>query len=89
MVRVMPCELAKTDIHQQNYTLQTLLALLLTVETCKSFAEREKVILAQIQEPDMRENLCLLNEILLVKVLYACLTQVTVCVFNPSYSMCV
>ncbi|XP_041919969.1 adenylate cyclase type 10-like isoform X3 [Alosa sapidissima] len=66
-LRVMPCELAKTDIHQQNYTLQTLLALLLTVETCKNFAEREKVILSQIEQPDMRENLCLLNEILLVK----------------------
>ncbi|KAL2096533.1 hypothetical protein ACEWY4_008681 [Coilia grayii] len=66
-LRVVACELARTDIHQQNYTLQTLLALLLAVETCKSFAEREKVILSQIEEPDMRENLCLLNEILLVK----------------------
>ncbi|XP_062408009.1 adenylate cyclase type 10-like [Sardina pilchardus] len=66
-LRVMSCELAKTDIHQQNYTLQTLLALLLTVETCKSFAERAKVILSQIEEPEMRENLCLLNETLLVK----------------------
>ncbi|XP_063060987.1 adenylate cyclase type 10-like [Engraulis encrasicolus] len=65
--RVVACELVKTDIHQQTYTLQTLLALLLKVESCKSFAERERVILSQIDSSEMKDKLCLLNEILLVK----------------------
>ncbi|KAJ8003480.1 hypothetical protein DPEC_G00148750 [Dallia pectoralis] len=66
-VRVISFELAKPDIKQSNYSLQTLLAILLSVQNCKSYAERERVILSKIEDPKMRENLCLLNDILLVK----------------------
>ncbi|XP_034145486.1 adenylate cyclase type 10 isoform X3 [Esox lucius] len=66
-VRVISIELAKTDIKQSNYALQTLLAVLMSVQNCKSYADREKVILSKIEDPEIKENLCLLNDILLVK----------------------
>ncbi|KAM6945639.1 adenylate cyclase type 10-like [Aplochiton taeniatus] len=66
-LRVISFELARTDINQSNYTLQTLLAILLSVEECKSYVEREKRILATVQDPHLRESLCLLNDLLLVK----------------------
>ncbi|KAI4900581.1 hypothetical protein NFI96_017263, partial [Prochilodus magdalenae] len=66
-VRVMPFELTKLDIKQSNYTLQTLLALLLEIQDCKGYAERERIILSKIHHPELRENVCFLNDILQVK----------------------
>ncbi|CAB1327890.1 unnamed protein product [Coregonus sp. 'balchen'] len=66
-VRVISFELAKTDIKQSNYALQTLLAIVMSVQNCKSYAERERVLLSKILDSKMRQNLCLLNDILLVK----------------------
>lgn len=66
--RVISFELAKTDIKQSNYALQTLLAIVMSVQNCKSYAERERVLLSKILDPKMRQNLFLLNDILLVKV---------------------
>uniref|UniRef100_A0A3B4CBB1 Guanylate cyclase domain-containing protein n=1 Tax=Pygocentrus nattereri TaxID=42514 RepID=A0A3B4CBB1_PYGNA len=66
-VRVMSLELTKPDIKQSNYTLQTVLALLLAIQTCQGYAERERVILSKIHDPELRENVCFLNDILKVK----------------------
>uniref|UniRef100_A0A4W5QN26 Orc1-like AAA ATPase domain-containing protein n=1 Tax=Hucho hucho TaxID=62062 RepID=A0A4W5QN26_9TELE len=67
-VRVISFELAKTDIKQCNYALQTLLAIIMSVQNCKSYAKRERFLLSKILDPKMRQNLCLLSDILLVKV---------------------
>ncbi|XP_036442923.1 adenylate cyclase type 10-like [Colossoma macropomum] len=66
-VRVMSLELTKPDIKRSNYTLQTVLALLLAIQDCKGYAERERVILSKIHDPELRENVCFLNDILKVK----------------------
>ncbi|XP_030623566.1 adenylate cyclase type 10-like [Chanos chanos] len=66
-VRAISCELSKAYVRHPNYTFNTLLALLLSVQNCKSYAERERVILSKVQEPELSKNLCLLNHVLQVK----------------------
>ncbi|XP_046887362.1 adenylate cyclase type 10-like [Hypomesus transpacificus] len=66
-MRVVSLELSKVDLKESCYTLRLLLARLLGLQDCKSYATRERAILDHITEPDMRHNLCLLNSILLVK----------------------
>ncbi|XP_067117035.1 adenylate cyclase type 10-like [Osmerus mordax] len=66
-MRVVSLELSKVDLKESCYTLRLLLARLLGMQDCKSYAARERAILDHITEPHMRHNLCLLNSILLVK----------------------
>ncbi|XP_032879382.1 adenylate cyclase type 10 [Amblyraja radiata] len=66
-VRVLPYELGKMDITEPYYTIQTMMALLLQVNHCKSYAERERVLLSKITKPELVEDLCLLNDLLFVK----------------------
>ncbi|XP_051883991.1 LOW QUALITY PROTEIN: adenylate cyclase type 10-like [Pristis pectinata] len=66
-MRVLPFELGKMDITEPYYTIQTMMALLLQVNHCKSYAERERVLLSKITKPELVEDLCLLNELLFVK----------------------
>ncbi|XP_078260626.1 adenylate cyclase type 10-like [Rhinoraja longicauda] len=66
-MRVLPYELGKMDITEPYYTIQTMMALLLQVNHCKSYAERERVLLSKITKPDLVEDLCLLNDLLFVK----------------------
>ncbi|KAK6483081.1 adenylate cyclase type 10-like [Huso huso] len=66
-VRVIAFEIAKSDIKQQFYTVQTLLAIVLSVQNCKSYAERERLLLSKITDQKQQEKLCLLNDLLLVK----------------------
>ncbi|XP_062908670.1 adenylate cyclase type 10-like [Mobula hypostoma] len=66
-IRVLPFELGKMDITEPYYTIQTMMALLLHVNHCKSYAERERVLLSKITKPELIEDLCLLNDLLFVK----------------------
>ncbi|XP_038645596.1 adenylate cyclase type 10-like [Scyliorhinus canicula] len=66
-MRVLPFELGKMDITEPYYTIQTMLALLLQVNHCKSYAERERVLLTKIVKPELMDDLCLLNDLLFVK----------------------
>ncbi|XP_078083827.1 adenylate cyclase type 10-like [Mustelus asterias] len=66
-MRVLPFELGKMDITEPYYTIQTMMALLLQVNHCKSYAERERVLLSKITKPELIEDLCLLNDLLFVK----------------------
>ncbi|XP_015214518.2 adenylate cyclase type 10 [Lepisosteus oculatus] len=66
-LRVISFELAKTDIKQPFYTVQTLMAHLLSVSNCKSYVEREKVLVSKIRQPDQQDYLCFFNDLLLVK----------------------
>ncbi|MGH0136665.1 UNVERIFIED_CONTAM: hypothetical protein FKN15_062128 [Acipenser sinensis] len=75
-VRVIAFEIAKSDIKQQFYTVQTLLAIVLSVQNCKSYAERERLLLSKIKDQKQQEKLCLLNDLLLVKAL-----EVEACLF--------
>uniref|UniRef100_UPI00398F2D34 adenylate cyclase type 10-like n=1 Tax=Pristiophorus japonicus TaxID=55135 RepID=UPI00398F2D34 len=65
--RVLPFELGKMDITEPYYTIQTMMALLLQVNHCKSYAERERVLLSKITKPELVDDLCLLNDLLFVK----------------------
>ncbi|XP_069791459.1 adenylate cyclase type 10-like isoform X2 [Narcine bancroftii] len=66
-MRVLPFELGKMDITEPYYTIQTIIALLLQVNHCKSYAERERILLSKITKPELIEDLCLLNDLLFVK----------------------
>nr|ACA52542.1 soluble adenylyl cyclase [Squalus acanthias] len=66
-MRVLPFELGKMDITEPYYTIQTMMALLLQVNHCKSYAERERVLLSKITKPELVEDLCLLNDLLFIK----------------------
>ncbi|XP_043550433.1 adenylate cyclase type 10-like [Chiloscyllium plagiosum] len=66
-MRVIPFELGKMDITEPYYTIQTMMALLLQVNHCKSYVERERVLLTKITKHELIEDLCLLNELLFVK----------------------
>ncbi|XP_072903507.1 adenylate cyclase type 10-like [Hemitrygon akajei] len=66
-IRVLPFELGKMDITVPYYTIQTMMALLLHVNHCKSYPERERVLLSKITKPELVEDLCLLNDLLFVK----------------------
>ncbi|XP_078408404.1 adenylate cyclase type 10-like [Cetorhinus maximus] len=66
-MRVLPFELGKMDITEPYYTIQTMLALLLQVNHCKNYAERERVLLSKITKQELIEDLCLLNDLLFVK----------------------
>ncbi|XP_059503636.1 adenylate cyclase type 10-like [Stegostoma tigrinum] len=66
-MRVLPFELGKMDITEPYYTIQTMMALLLQVNHCKSYVERERVLLTKITKPELIEDLCLLNDLLFVK----------------------
>eukprot|EP00062_Callorhinchus_milii_P005656 gi/632946096/ref/XP_007888388.1/ PREDICTED: adenylate cyclase type 10 [Callorhinchus milii] len=65
--RVLPFELGKMDITESYYTIQTMLALLLQVNHCKSYVERERVLLSKIIVREQIVDLCLLNDLLFVK----------------------
>ncbi|MGH0135884.1 UNVERIFIED_CONTAM: hypothetical protein FKN15_059675 [Acipenser sinensis] len=75
-VRVIAFEIAKSDIKQQFYAVQTILAIVLSVQNCKSYAERERLLLSKITDQKQQEKLCLLNDLLLVKAL-----EVEACLF--------
>lgn len=50
------------------FTVKTLVAKLLQIDTCKNIHEREQLLLDHINLPEMRELLPLLNDLLVLKV---------------------
>ncbi len=50
------------------FTIKTLVTKLLGLDICKNIHEREQVLVELITDPDMRELLPLLNDLLILKV---------------------
>lgn len=50
------------------FTVKTLVTKLLQIDTCKNIHEREELLLKHITDPEMRELLPLLNDLLVLKV---------------------
>ncbi|XP_069840947.1 adenylate cyclase type 10 [Dendropsophus ebraccatus] len=65
--RIIALELSRMNRRQPLYTMQNLMAIFLRIDTCKGFAEREKVLLSKISKNEDMKNLCLVNNIFLVK----------------------
>ncbi|KAM4626854.1 adenylate cyclase type 10 [Discoglossus pictus] len=66
--RVVALELNKINIRQQFYMIQELMAICLHIDVCKGFAEREECLQTRISGDVNLQNLCLLNNLFLVKV---------------------
>ena len=56
------------DTNTPYYIVRALVSMLLGMEDCKNHVEREHQILFHIQEEHLREELCLLNDLLGLKV---------------------
>ncbi|XP_075685286.1 adenylate cyclase type 10 isoform X2 [Rhinoderma darwinii] len=65
--RVIALELSKMNRRQPLYTMQNFMAIFLRIDGCRGFAEREKVVLSKISDGENVKNLCLFNNIFLVK----------------------
>ncbi|XP_066433886.1 adenylate cyclase type 10 [Eleutherodactylus coqui] len=65
--RVIALELSKMNRKQPLYAMQNLMAIFLHIDVCKGFAQREKVLMSKISDGEDVKNLCLLNNIFLVK----------------------
>ncbi|XP_078535263.1 adenylate cyclase type 10 isoform X2 [Lissotriton helveticus] len=65
--RVVAMELAKLNIRQPFYTIQTLIAMYLRIDVCKTYMEREKIIESKMADPENEWKLCLLNTLFFVK----------------------
>lgn len=50
------------------FTVKILVTKLLQIDNCKNIHEREQVLLQHISDPEMRELLPLLNDLLVLKV---------------------
>ena len=60
--------LTMTDVNVPYYTVKRLVTMLLEMEDCASHVEREHALLEHIQNEALREDLCLLNDLLVLKV---------------------
>ena len=56
------------DSSTPYFIVKALISMLLGMENCNSHVEREQQILFHIQEEKLREELCLLNALLVLKV---------------------
>ena len=66
--RVISCALSMNDTTTPYFIVKALISMLLGMENCNSHVEREHQIHYHIQEEKLREELCLLNDLLAVKV---------------------
>lgn len=57
-----------TDANVPYYTVKRLVTILLEMEDCASHVEREHALLEHIQNEALREDLCLLNDLFVLKV---------------------
>ena len=53
-----------THHHTPFYVVQSLITILLGLESCSSVSERETKIQSYIKDEDLKEELCLLNDLL-------------------------
>nr|XP_042702547.1 adenylate cyclase type 10-like [Chrysemys picta bellii] len=60
-------ELTKINVQQNFFVIQTLMAMFLGIEACKSDAERQKILQDKLQDVVEESYYCLLNNIFLVK----------------------
>ncbi|XP_071962575.1 adenylate cyclase type 10-like [Antedon mediterranea] len=67
-VRSLPLALTINDHNTPYYTVRVLVLMLLEMEGCQSHLEREHVLLEHIQNEVIREDLCLLNDLLMIKM---------------------
>ncbi|XP_022103709.1 adenylate cyclase type 10-like isoform X2 [Acanthaster planci] len=66
--RVISCALTMNDVTVPYYTVKHLVTMLLNMEDCVSHVEREHALLEHIQNETLREDLCLLNDLLVLKL---------------------
>ncbi|XP_038075913.1 adenylate cyclase type 10-like [Patiria miniata] len=66
--RVISCALTMNDVTVPYYTVKHLVTMLLEMEDCVSHVEREHALLEHIQNEALREDLCLLNDLLVLKL---------------------
>ncbi|XP_071834307.1 adenylate cyclase type 10-like isoform X1 [Apostichopus japonicus] len=66
-MRVICLALSVNEASIPYYTVRALFTLLLKMETCVGHLERERVLLSHISEQKIREKLCLLNDLLILK----------------------
>jgi hypothetical protein len=66
------------------FTVKTLVTKLLQVDTCKNIHEREQLLLHHITDPGMREQLPLLNDLLVLKVQQLCTCMHDIVFFSVS-----
>ncbi|XP_033119981.1 adenylate cyclase type 10-like [Anneissia japonica] len=67
-VRVLPLALTINDHNTPYYTVRSLIQMLMEMEGCQSHVEREHILLKHTQNESIREDLCLLNDLLMIKM---------------------
>ncbi|XP_053882123.1 adenylate cyclase type 10-like [Malaclemys terrapin pileata] len=65
--KVIAMELTKINVQQNFFVIQTLMAMFLGIEACKSDAERQKILQDKLRSVVEESYYCLLNNIFLVK----------------------
>ncbi|XP_071790978.1 adenylate cyclase type 10-like isoform X1 [Asterias amurensis] len=65
---VISSALTMTDANVPYYTVKRLVTVLLQMEDCASHVEREHALLEHIQNEALREDLCLLNDLFVLKL---------------------
>ncbi|XP_065450290.1 adenylate cyclase type 10-like isoform X3 [Chrysemys picta bellii] len=65
--KVIAMELTKINVQQNFFVIQTLMAMFLGIEACKSDAERQKILQDKLRDVVEESYYCLLNNIFLVK----------------------
>ncbi|XP_063957938.1 adenylate cyclase type 10-like [Lytechinus pictus] len=64
---VVPLALTLNDSGTPYYVVKLLIAILLEMEDCASHVEREHSVIQHVKEEKLREDLCLLNDLLVLK----------------------
>ncbi|XP_065450147.1 adenylate cyclase type 10-like [Chrysemys picta bellii] len=65
--KVIAMEVTKINVQQNFFVIQTLMAMFLGIEACKSDAERQKILQGKLRGVVEESYYCLLNNIFLVK----------------------
>ncbi|XP_071485807.1 adenylate cyclase type 10-like [Diadema antillarum] len=64
---VIPLALTLNDSGTPYYVVKLLIAMLLEMEDCASHVEREHALIEHVKDEKLREDLCLLNDLLVLK----------------------
>ena len=61
-------ELTKINVWQNFFAIRTLMAMVLEIDTCKTYYARQYILAGKLREVIKEEYLCLLNNLFHVKV---------------------
>ncbi|XP_077188740.1 adenylate cyclase type 10-like isoform X2 [Paroedura picta] len=67
--KVVAMELTKINLAQNFFTIRTLMAMFLGIDTCKSFDARQHILLTKVRGTVAETHYCLLNNLFYVKFL--------------------